>query len=109
MVRVFILVLSLCVAEVQANCDDVSSTPNFNRSYSEGWGITLSNTRYQSSSVLQAENVNRLKLKWAYGLHNTTPRAYPLVTGDTIFNWRQRPWRCGLSARYRVPTVALCP
>ena len=49
MVRVFILVLSLCVAEVQANCDDVSSTtPNFNRSYSEGWGITLSNTRYQS-------------------------------------------------------------
>ena len=85
MVRVFILVLSLCVAEVQANCDDVSSTPNFNRSYGEGWGITLSNTRYQSSSVLQAENVNRLKLKWAYGLHNTTPRAYPLVTGDTIF------------------------
>ncbi len=84
MIRALIVALSLHVSIATANCDNTSTTPHFDSLYSEGWGVNLANLRYQARSNLQAENVEQLKLKWVYGLHNTTPRSYPLVTEDTI-------------------------
>lgn len=86
--RLTVCVLCLCVsAPVIANpsCDDVSSTPQFNKTYAQGWGIDKRNTRYQPQSELNAANIDELKLKWVYGLADTTPRSYPLITDDTIF------------------------
>ena len=51
----------------------------------KGWGADARNTRFHPQSKLQTGNVERLALKWAYGLAHPTPRSYPLVTEDTIF------------------------
>lgn len=79
--------LIVCATPLQANaaCKDVNSTPQFNKSYAQGWGIDHRNTRYQPQSSITAANVDKLKLKWVYGLADTTPRSYPLITDDTIF------------------------
>ena len=69
-------------AAANANCESV---PGLTQSYASGWGIDQRNTRYQPRSSLSANNVDTLELKWTYGLASNTPRAYPLVTEDTIF------------------------
>jgi polyvinyl alcohol dehydrogenase (cytochrome) len=50
-----------------------------------GWGIDQRNTRYQPQSDLDSSNAENLELKWAYGLGSKMPRAYPLITADTIY------------------------
>ena len=60
-------------------------TPGLQRSYASGWGIDHRNTRYQPNSSLTAKTAGSLQLKWVYGLAETTPRSYPLITEDTIF------------------------
>ena len=62
-----------------------ASVPGLSESYASGWGIDQRNTRYQPRSTLNTDNADKLKLKWTYGLASNTPRAYPLVTEDTIF------------------------
>ncbi len=59
--------------------------PRLEQGYASGWGIDERNTRFQPKSSLNASNVDALKLKWTYGLANSTPRFYPLITEDTIF------------------------
>jgi polyvinyl alcohol dehydrogenase (cytochrome) len=53
--------------------------------YTAGWGIDHHNTRFQPRSSINSENAATLKLKWTYGLASRAPRAYPLVTENTIF------------------------
>ena len=53
--------------------------------YSVGWGIDRRNTRYQPKAQLNSANAAGLRLKWAYGLGSNNPRAYPLITTDTIY------------------------
>lgn len=64
---------------------DTTQAPGLQTSYSKGWGIDHRNTRYQPSSSITASSAPNLKLKWVYGLAETTPRSYPLITEDTIF------------------------
>ena len=77
--------LTLTPGNANATACDPSSAPDMARTSGSGWGIDLRNTRFQPSSALSAANARHLQLKWAYGLGTTTPRFYPLVTGDTIF------------------------
>ena len=37
-----------------------------------GWGVDLANTRFQPASGLRAEEIPKLKLKWAFGFPNAT-------------------------------------
>jgi polyvinyl alcohol dehydrogenase (cytochrome) len=53
--------------------------------YAAGWGIDQRNTRYQPKAKLNSANASRLQLKWVYGLGSNGPRAYPLITDDTIY------------------------
>jgi len=62
-----------------------AATPGLTQSYASGWGIDQRNTRYQPRSSLTVDNVDSLELQWTYGLASNAPRAYPLVTEDTIF------------------------
>ncbi len=72
-------------AEASSLCDEHQGLPDTSDYYSTGWGIDQRNTRYQPRSELTAANVDKLTLKWAYGLSSSTPRSYPLVSKDTIF------------------------
>ena len=82
-------VLSVCLGlfslAAHASCDGTDPVPGLQTSYAEGWGIDHRNTRFQPASAIDASNASGLTLKWVYGLASTTPRAYPLITEDTIF------------------------
>ena len=69
-----------------AECGPLAAHPTgVDDVYSRGWGIDARNTRFQPRSEIRADNVDRLQLKWAYALHSSSPRSYPLVTRDTIY------------------------
>jgi polyvinyl alcohol dehydrogenase (cytochrome) len=68
---------------VQSPMSDVDTTPAWN-----GWGVDLSNTRFQTAaqSGLSAADVPRLKLKWAFGLPETSHAwSQPSVVGGRVF------------------------
>ncbi len=52
-----------------------------------GWGLTATNTRFQQDTGgITAANVGKLKLKWAYGIANTTQmRSQPAVFGGRLY------------------------
>ncbi len=51
-----------------------------------GWGVNISNARYQSNPGLKADDVPRLKLKWAFGFpDDTQAAAQPVIVGGRIF------------------------
>src|SRR5207249_3897329 len=62
---------------------DLESAPMWN-----GWGATVTNTRFQSTSAagLTADQVPRLTLKWAFGFPDATSAwAQPTVAGGRLF------------------------
>jgi len=80
----------LCTAAVStpasaAECQQAPAQPAALDRYSAGWGIDQRNTRYQPQSQLNSRNASKLRLKWVYGLGSNEPRAYPLITADTIY------------------------
>src|SRR6266702_5539860 len=53
-----------------------------------GWGVTITNTRFQPASAagLTAANVPRLKLKWAFGFPGATSGGtQPVVVGGRLY------------------------
>jgi polyvinyl alcohol dehydrogenase (cytochrome) len=51
-----------------------------------GWGVTTSNTRFQSAAGFTAADVPRLKLKWAFGFPgDLSANAQPIVAGGRVF------------------------
>ncbi len=79
------LLLGLPTLASAADCATVDPTPHLDTSYAIGWGIDHRNTRYQPRSSIDSGNAATLSLAWVYGLADTAPRSYPLVTDDTIF------------------------
>ena len=51
-----------------------------------GWGFDPANTRFQGDTAIDAANVGRLELAWAFGLPDVAEgRSHPVVTSDTVF------------------------
>jgi polyvinyl alcohol dehydrogenase (cytochrome) len=51
-----------------------------------GWGVDLLNSRYQARTTLNAGNVPKLKLKWAFGIPNAdTAYGQPTAVGGRLF------------------------
>jgi polyvinyl alcohol dehydrogenase (cytochrome) len=51
-----------------------------------GWGIDLDNSRFQQTTSIDADNVSKLKLKWAFGFPNgNSAYAQPTIFGDRAF------------------------
>src|SRR5260221_3925299 len=51
-----------------------------------GWGVDTANTRFQEHSGLAADQVPKLKLKWAFGFPGTSVAyAQPAVVGGRVF------------------------
>ena len=78
--------LALGVTSV-AVANECASKPNTEQFFPSSWGIDVNNSRFVSpnNTGINANNVHRLELKWAYGLSTEAPRFYPLVTPDTIY------------------------
>ena len=65
-----------------AYCESEPSTaPAMDR-----WGLDAANSRWQRQTSVNAANVGRLQLKWAFAAPNvSTMRSMPAVSADTIF------------------------
>jgi polyvinyl alcohol dehydrogenase (cytochrome) len=51
-----------------------------------GWGPDVRNTRYAAEGGVSADDLPRLRLKWAYGLPGESqPRAQPAVLGGRLY------------------------
>ena len=53
-----------------------------------GWGVDLTNARFQTTAAagLRAEDVPKLKVKWAFGIpYQVTVEAQPTVVGDRVY------------------------
>jgi polyvinyl alcohol dehydrogenase (cytochrome) len=50
-----------------------------------GWGRDLGNSRFQPDPGLKAEDVPRLKLKWAFGYPGRITYGQPTIAGDRLF------------------------
>lgn len=80
-----IALVALAASIGAAEAADCASKPGTASFASDAWGIDTRSTRFQPKTTITAANVNRLKLKWVYGLNGDSPRFYPLVSEDTIF------------------------
>jgi len=66
-----------------ADCTLQSSLKGFS---AVGWGIDISNSRFQTDTRINAGNVGDLELAWVFGLDDSnSPHSYPLVTDDTVY------------------------
>jgi polyvinyl alcohol dehydrogenase (cytochrome) len=50
-----------------------------------GWGVDLDNTRYQPQPGLDAKDLPKLKLKWAFGYHGSSVYGQPTVVGGRVY------------------------
>src|SRR6185436_13944818 len=67
-----------------------------------GWSPGLTNTRFQTSddAMVTAEEVPKLKLKWAFGFPNaTSARSAPTIAGNRVFIGSQSGTVYALSSR----------
>ncbi|SVC97071.1 uncharacterized protein METZ01_LOCUS349925, partial [marine metagenome] len=54
------------------------------RNHWVGWGLNHTNNRNQISSVINSNNVNKLKFKWAFNIQGYESRSPPVVLGDLL-------------------------
>ena len=72
---------NLCTVKQPIPADALSSPEKWN-----GWGVDIVNSRYQTHTSLTAENISRLKLKWAFGVPDTsTAYGQPTIVGGRLF------------------------
>ena len=59
-----------------AVANECGSKPNTEQFFPDSWGIDVNNSRFVApgNTSINAENVHRLELKWAYGLSTQAPR-----------------------------------
>ena len=72
--------------ELLANSCKVPAAPiNLKAPHWNGWGNDFDNTHFQPSPGLKAEDVPRLKVKWAYAYPSSMAIGQPTVYGDRLF------------------------
>ena len=72
---------NLCAsrAPIPANASKNAATWN-------GWGVDTANSRYQPHTGIRADNLPKLKLKWAFGIPDaSTAYGQPTVFGGRVF------------------------
>jgi polyvinyl alcohol dehydrogenase (cytochrome) len=73
-------------ADPQANlCAKPAGPIELAGSQWNGWGRDLENTRFQPDPGLEAADVPRLKLKWAFAYPGSDTVGQPVVIGDRLF------------------------
>ncbi len=77
-------------ASVQANlnanlCKVTGGAINLNAPQWNGWGRDLDNSRYQPKPGLKAEDVAKLKVKWAWAHPGPMATGQPTIIGNRLF------------------------
>jgi polyvinyl alcohol dehydrogenase (cytochrome) len=76
-------------SEQPARANNCATNPQFsNLDGWNGWGVDLTNSRLQSTAAagLRAEDIPKLKVKWAFGIpYEVTVEAQPTVVGGRLF------------------------
>jgi len=73
-------------ANVDANrCQGSGGPINLNGPQWNGWGRDLENSRYQPKPGLKAEDVPRLKVKWAWAHPGPMATGQPTIIGDRLY------------------------
>jgi polyvinyl alcohol dehydrogenase (cytochrome) len=73
-------------ANMEANrCADAGAPLNLNAPQWNGWGRDLDNSRFQPQPGIRAEDVPRLKVKWAFAHPGPMATGQPAVIGDRMF------------------------
>jgi polyvinyl alcohol dehydrogenase (cytochrome) len=72
---------NLCTSRKSIRPDALLSPLNWN-----GWGVDNVNSRYQSHTTIRADNLSRMKLKWAFGVPDASS-AYgqPTIVAGRLF------------------------
>ena len=66
-------------------CKEPFGTLNLNAPQWNGWGRDLENSRYQPTPGIRAEDVPRLKVKWAFAHPGPMATGQPTIIGDRLF------------------------
>ena len=71
---------------LEANrCKDSGKPISLNGPQWNGWGRDLDNSRYQPKPGIKAEDVPRLKVKWAWAHPGPMATGQPTIIGDRLF------------------------
>lgn len=71
--------------EVANACAGSGGPINLSGPQWNGWGCDLDNSHYQPNPGLKAEDVPKLKLKWAFGYPGTKTWGQPTIIGDRLY------------------------
>ncbi|MCU1246081.1 MAG: cytochrome oxidase Cbb3, partial [Acidobacteria bacterium] len=66
-------------------CNDAGPSMRLDGPGWSGWGNGLGNARYQGQPGLSAQELPRLKVKWAFGFPGRGVRGQPTVAGGRLF------------------------
>ena len=66
-------------------CKEKGGAINLNGPQWNGWGRDLDNSRYQPSPGIRAEDVPRLKVKWAWAHPGPMATGQPTIIGDRLY------------------------
>ncbi len=73
-------------ASLDANrCKGGGGPINLNGPQWNGWGLDFENSRYQPNPGLKAEDVPRLKVKWAWAHPGPMATGQPTIIGDRLY------------------------
>jgi len=72
---------NMCASAKPLGPSALSNPENWN-----GWGVDIVNSRYQRHTSIEAANLPRLKLKWAFGVPDaSTAYGQPTIVGGRLF------------------------
>ena len=72
---------NMCASRKPMTVEGMADKENWN-----GWGIDIVNSRYQTHTPITADNLSKLRLKWAFGVPDTsTAYGQPTVVGGRMF------------------------
>jgi polyvinyl alcohol dehydrogenase (cytochrome) len=71
--------------ELPNRCEAPGGAINLKAPQWNGWGNDYDNTRYQPNPGLKAEEVPRLKVKWAFAYPTTQAMGQPTIIGNRLY------------------------
>jgi polyvinyl alcohol dehydrogenase (cytochrome) len=72
-------------AQIANRCAAPAGAINLKAPQWNGWGNDFDNTRYQPNPGLKAEDVSRLKVKWAFAYPATQAIGQPAIIGNRLY------------------------
>lgn len=72
-------------SQIANRCASPAGPINLKAPRWNGWGLDYDNTRYQPNPGLKAEDVPRLKVKWAFAYPATQALGQPTIIGNRLY------------------------